>query len=221
MNAGLANLATLKAWLLPASMITSADYDAQILTIGLGIAWQLEASCNRNFGRLVGDTFEITADRDHVILPRYPIEAAPVIAIRETIAGGFVDQTYADFVVDHDLKAGLIQFGSWAGSSSTRLRFTYTGGYWWNQQEEDYTPPVTPTEEDPDLSVLPEGATAVPADLLLAWRMQCEFIWTQRDKLGLNIGEKQDTVLLGALSRIKLLDGVAEQLRPYVRYALT
>jgi hypothetical protein len=59
----------------------------------------------------------------------------------------------------------------------------------------------------------------VPADLLLAWQLQCEHVWAQRDKLGLGIGEEQKTE--SALARIALLSIVKDQLRPFIRYALS
>lgn len=212
MNAGLSNLSTLKAWLLPASMQASTDYDDQILAIGKGVVGAMEGYCNRSFQRVVGDTFEISGDRMHVVLPRYPVEAQPTIELREDLATGYVSQTYTDLVIDHLLSAGLIKFGAVASTSSSRLRFTYTGGYWWELLEP--TDGSYPTTQ-------PANSTAVPDDLLLAWRLQCEHVWTQRDKLGLTIGDKPDNVYSGALAKIKLLDGVIEILGNYRRFALT
>lgn len=212
MNAGLANLATLKAWLLPSSLTAGADYDTQIAAIGKGVALALERYCNRHFARTVNDIFECPADRLHVVLPRFPIEAAPTIDLRDDLTTGYVAQTYNDLVIDHNLAAGLIKFGAWAGASTSRLKFTYTGGLWWEQLE--------PADQGYP-TAQPTGSTAVPDDILLAWRLQCEFVWKQRDKLGLNIGEKVDNVFLGALSRIAIFEGVKEILRPHIRYAIT
>jgi hypothetical protein len=289
---GLSTLATLKAWLLPAGLVAGTDYDAQIAAIGNGVAGQLERHCNRLFLRTVGDTFECPADCYHVTLPRYPLEAVPTIEQRDSLADGFVAVTFNDLVQDYNLKAGLIKFSGLAGPDGSRLRFTYTGGYWpgpgatalpsrqsgrvaLTADAESLAivfdsafgaaPVVTLNIELPsggtiitavpsivtaagftaifgfpipaagyylswtavslaaaaDDSELPIGATAVPEDLLLAWRLQCEQVWTKRDKLGLNIGEKQDNVFQGALSRIGLLDGVVDMLHPYRRYSLT
>lgn len=212
MNAGLTNLAKLKAWLLPDSMTSGADYDEQILAIGKGVAAQLEQYCNRKFARAVGDIFETPGFCLHVVLPRYPLEAAPAIERRDDIATGYVAEVYNNIVVDHNLAAGLIKFGAWAGTASSRLRFTFTGGWFWEQLE-----PADvgyPTAQ-------PAGSTAVPDDVLLAWRLQCEQVWKQRDKLGLNLAEKPDNVFSGALARVALLDAVKETLRPHMRMTLS
>lgn len=210
MNAGLANLATLKAWLLPASMLAGSDYDDQIAAVGQGIAAQLQRRCNRLWARTVDDTFEVEANRLHVVLPRYPLEAAPTIEVRDDLSGGYVAQTYNDLVIDHNLNAGLIRFGSWAGSSTSRLRFTYTGGYWWEQLEPDHED--YPTSQ-------PTGSFAVPEDLLLGWRLQCEHVWQQRDKLGLAVSEKPTAT--PALAQIRIIPAVAELIVPFIRHTLT
>lgn len=210
MNAGLSNLATLKAWLLPESLLSGTDYDDQIAALGTGVAAQLQRHCNRLFPRAVADTFECPADVLHVILPRFPVEAAPTIELRDDLAAGYVAQTYNDLVADHNLAAGLIRFGAWAGASTSRLRFTYTGGYFFEQLEPDHV--SYPTSQ-------PAGSTAVPADLQLAWRLQCELVWKQRDKLGLNIAEKPSAEAI--LSSVELLPYVVQLLRPFVRHTLT
>ena len=218
MNAGLSNLGTLKAWLLPASL-TGTDYDAQVLGIGLGVAAQLERHCVRDFARTVGATHECDAARRSILVRRFPIEEVTDIDLRE--AGAAVDAWSEQSLgevdqIQHD--SGLIELAGPFGSWRDRLRITYTGGYWWNQQESAYTPPVTPTDEDPDLSVIPEGAKALPADLLLAWKLQCEHVWAQRDKLGTNIGAKPGSA--PSLALIELLPVVKEILRTYIRYDL-
>lgn len=210
MNAGLSNLATLKAWLLPAAMLEATDYDAQILAIGLGTAAQLEEFCNRKFARTVGDTFEASADRAHVVLPRFPVEVLTAVEQRDTSEDAWQD--IASRILTKDLPKGFIEFGADQGVYYSRLKFTFTGGFFWNQLEPD---------EDNYPTELPAGATAVPANLQLAWRLQCEWIWTKRDKLGLTIAEKTDNVFGGSLAKVVLLDGVKELLRPFVRYSLT
>ena len=212
MNAGLSNLSTLKSWLLPASLVAGTDYNAQITALGLGVADQLQRHCNRLFLRTVGDTFEISADRLHVVLPRFPLDAVPVIEQRDDLATGYVAQTFNDLVLDYNLAAGLITFAAMPGPDGSRLRFTYTGGYFFEALE--------PTDLGYPTAT-PGGSTAVPADLQLAWRLQCELVWKQRDKLGLNIAEKPNEVFMGSLSRVALLDAVKEMLAPYRRFVLT
>lgn len=211
-SVGLSNLYLLKTWLLPASLLTGTDYDAQISAIGKGVAGALEKHCNRLFARTASDTFECPANRLHVVLPRYPLDAVPTLEQRDNLTDGYVAVTLNDVVIDYNLKAGLFKFATMPGLDGSRLKFTYTGGYFFETLEPSAQGYPTAT---------PSGSTALPDDLLLAWRLQCEHVWTQRDKLGLNIGEKQENTFMGALSRVKLLDGVIELLRPYVRYSLT
>ena len=96
------------------------------------------------------------------------------------------------------------------GGEGSRLRFTYTGGYFWEQLE--------PTDEGYP-TARPDGAALVPDNLLIAWRLQCEFIWGQRDKLGLQIADKP--AIDGAVAKIRLLDSVRELLVPFTRFTLT
>lgn len=210
MNAGLSNLATLKGWLLAASLVDATDYDAQILAIGQGVALALEKYCNRKFGRAVGATFECTADRTHVVLDRYPVEALTTIEQRDTLAGGWSPLVINDVVENRADDRGLVYFNAPQGIYLSRLRFTYTGGFFFEQLEPADVGYPTAT---------PAGATALPADLLLAWKLQCEHVWTQRDKLGLQLAKEQSTP--AALAAIELLPVVKEHLRPFVRYALS
>lgn len=71
-------------------------------------------------------------------------------------------------------------------------------------------------------ATLPEGATALPADLKYAWLLQCEFIWKLRDKLGLSLAGGSDTTQLVSLTLAgaKLIPDVEEVLRRYTRYAV-
>ncbi len=221
MNAGLSNLATLKAWLLTEALVDGTDYDTQILAIGRGVAGLLESHCNRKFAREAEAVFEFSARNYQVIVDRYPIEAITKIEARGSIADGFIEQPDPNSIIfGLNEAAGMIDFGGRFGTERDRVRVTFRGGYWFNQQEADYEPPETPSEEDPDLSLLPEGAIALPDDLQLAWLLQCEHVWTQRDKLGTAIAEKPSQIYGGALAKIELLQVVREKLSPFIRYAM-
>lgn len=216
MNAGLSNLATLKAWLLPAAMVAGTDYDAQILTIGKGVATQLEKHCNRQFLRTVGATFECEADRLHVVLPRFPVEVITTIEQRDSLADGWVAQTINDLVENQDLEKGMLFFGAMPGFYPSRLRLTYTGGYWFDLLEPDAM--GYPTAQ-------PSGSAAVPPDLLHAWLLLSESVWKTHDKLGLAIAEKPGAgggALLGlSLPGLDIPSVVQKILQPYIRYTLT
>lgn len=219
MNAGLSNLASLKEWLLTESLRSSTDYDSQILLIGLGVAGLLEGHCNRKFARTVGALFEFPADIDRVVIDRAPIEQITKIEVRDPYGADWSDQGEVSAAIDYlNEDAGLVALTVPLGTSRGRGRITFTGGFWWNQQEPDYEAPDVPTEEDPDLSAQPEGSHAVPDELKLAWLIQCEHIWSQRDKLGLAISQapKSDAAIL----RVELLEIVKRKAQPFVRYAM-
>ncbi len=207
MNVGLSNLATLKAWLLPSGLVSGTDYDGQIAAIGKGVAGQMEKSCNRLFGRTVSDTFECSGDRAHVSLPRYPIETVTTVEVRTDIAAGFVAQTGA--ILNNALQAGLIYFGADIATHFDRLRITYTGGYFFETLE--------PTDMGYPTAT-PSGSFALPSDLLLAWKLQCEHVWGQRDKLGLAVGDKPTAT--PPLAQIELLPTVLATLSSFRRHAL-
>ena len=71
---------------------------------------------------------------------------------------------------------------------------------------------------------IPVGATARPADLYLAWLLQCEHVWKLRDKLGLSIAEQGGggEQLLGlSLAGMNLIPDVKLVLDTYTRRSLT
>lgn len=133
MDLGLGNLTQLKAHLLNEALRASSTYDAALAALGRGVAARFEGVCNRKFGRVVGETFETSADRDFVILPRYPLEEVTAVELRESLADGWVDQgTVEDILENINAAAGLVSLGSQLSALNTaRLRLTFTGGYWY------------------------------------------------------------------------------------------
>lgn len=209
----LGNLTQLKIFLLNESLRSDTQWDAALELLGKGVARRMQTFCNRVFERTADDEFEVSADRLHVALPRYPVEAAPTIELRDDLTTGYVAQTYNDLVVDHNLAAGLIRFAAEPGPSTSRLRFTYTGGLW--VPDDDAQTP----EDDSDL---PAGATLVPEDLRLAWSLQCQRTWSVRDNMGIDVsGERSVQFVSSTLAGLELVPEVKEMLRPFVRYALT
>lgn len=131
MNVGLGHLTELKAHLLNAALRASTEYDAAIAALGRGVAARFERHCNRNFLRVVGETWEGDAECRHVSLPRFPVEEVTAVELRETIKLGWVDQGAIDEVVEQlSAEAGIVNFGTYLGEWPTRLRLTYTGGFW-------------------------------------------------------------------------------------------
>lgn len=214
-NAGFANLATLKAHLLASAQRTSTAYDAPIAAIGLGAAAAIAQFCNRRFERLAADTEIIAADRVEFLLRRYPVEAVSKIELKLTEALGWEELVINDVVNTIDLESGIVHFAGRndVGPDYGQVRFTYTGGYWWEQVEPDAG--GYPTAQ-------PAGSSALPADLKLAWLLQCEAVWMARDKLGVSVltsGNSGDFVT-GTISNLDLIPMVKKMLQQYIRFNL-
>ena len=211
MNLGLGNLAILKAYLLPPSLVAATDYDVQIIAIGKGVAAHMEQFCNRKFGRVVGETFAVNADRKSLVTERYPIETVTKIEIRDDLATGWVDQGAVNQVLFNIREeAGMLQFAGYLGASFSRLRVTYTGGYFFETAEpiDGGYPTATPV-----------GSTPLPDELRLAWLQQCSHVWRQTDKLGTTIAEKPATG--SPLLDLKWLPDVEDIILNFRRYAIT
>lgn len=292
----LGTLSELKTHLLPEDLRADTRWDGVLTSLGRGVAERLQRACNRRFAYVVDDVFEFSADRGHVVLPRYPVVAVSKIEIRSSPTAAWQELT--DVIQTANLDAGFLLFGADLGTHYDRVRITYTGGYWfdasadgspgnvrsWQQGSvalsvNDESQAVTFSSafaEIPlvDVSIAPPaggllitaaaseittegftallgfpipasgytlqwkaststalevasgspptGSTARPADLYLAWLLQCEFVWKLRDKLGLGLaGDKADSTQLVSLSLagLKLVPDVEETCRAYRRFA--
>lgn len=208
MNAGFSSLAKLKEQLLAEALRASTKYDAALLAIGTGVAAQFEKYCNRKFLRTEDATFTCSADRDHVFLDRYPIESVDTAELKSDQTTGWETQT--DFILNRDDACGKVFWGYQPAPHYAQLRFTFTGGFWWDV-----------TEEGND--TLPDGATTLPDDLKLAWILQCRIVWQAIDKLGKDIistGSSSQFVT-GTMASLALNDQVKEILNGYRRFQLT
>lgn len=208
MNAGFSNLATLKAHLLGEALRASTEFNDVILALGLGTAALIENHCNRKFARTIDGTDILPADRIHFLLSRYPVESVTAIAVKFSEAGGWFAQSVNEFAKSIDLRSGIVYQGDGpdAGDYSTQVRFTYTGGFFWEQSE-----PADvgyPTAQ-------PEGSTALPHDVRLAWLLQCQDTWQRRDRLGAEIA--QSGAMNPALAQSELLPLAKSILRPFIR----
>jgi hypothetical protein len=214
MNAGLSNLATLKAWLLPAGMQAATDYDVKLGLLGTGILGQFEKHCNRRFLRVENEIEMLPADRTKHVVARYPIETVAKVEVQQTMVDGWAELSNSGLVVNRLDSAGIIYFYGQQGWQRGMMRITYTGGYWFEPLEPDDE--GYPTDQ-------PAGAALVPDDLRLAWLLQCEHIWRIGDKLGLAIGEKpeqQRAIRSGAGGVVELADEVRDKLSGFIRYQL-
>jgi hypothetical protein len=207
MNAGLGSLAVLKAQLLADALRAGTRYDASLLSIGRGVALAFDGYCDRKLSRVEDEILVCTADRIQVYAERYPIESVSTVELKTDTTSGWVTQTGLIQNLNED--SGLIYWGSLVAEAYCQLRFTYTGGYWFDE-----------TEESSDS--LPVGATALPYDIQHAWFLQCRATWSAVDKTGKDIvttgGASQ--FVTGSLSEIKLLPQVTDILRRYQRYQM-
>lgn len=204
MNAGLSNLRTLKRHLLAERLRPELTWDSEIAAIGLGVAASMERYCNRVFERAAGITWSTSSlGRTAFVLPRYPIEAVTAVDLRTSYSDAWESQTLSDLILQVDESAGLVIFNEALGWNGSVVRFTFTGGYWWD------------TTEDSS-GTLPSGATALPADLQHAWLLQCAEVWSRRDNLGTGLVKAPSAS--AKLSEYDIIPAVAGVLRSYIRH---
>jgi hypothetical protein len=192
MNAGLSNLDTLRKHLLATTLVAEPRFDLVITDIGLGTASQFENFCNRQFARTIGAQAVFQADRSSFILPCYPLEAVTAVDAKQADADDWVAQDLS-VIRSTSLASGVVYLPNEvdAGRFWSEIRFTYTGGFWWEMLEpEDVGYP----------SAMPAGAKPLPLDLKLAWLLQCREVWNKIDKLGGGLVDKPDAqTALGSL----------------------
>jgi|SRR5581483_3445743 len=176
MDLGLGNLSELKSQILAASLRGDTNYDTVIAAIGLGVAAQFDKYCNRRLGRVAGDFDQFRADRRHYYLKRYPVESIASAQRQDTLTDGWQTLAVSDLIQQWNLEIGYISFIALQGYEFSQLLITYTGGFWYDTTENGS-------------GVMPGTATLVPADIKLAWYLQCQNVWRQWDKLGNQIAE--------------------------------
>lgn len=208
MNVGFSNKASLKAVLLPEAMRARTDWDDGIAAIGLGVAAAFEQFCTRRFDWLEDAKFVTSADRSYLTLSRYPVYEVTTIKQRDDLATGFVELPITT-ILNLNEESGFLDFGAPLGSHNSLIEITYTGGYFWEQLEPD-------DGEYP--TALPDGATALPADLLHAWQVQCEATAIQMDLLN-GGAARRATDQSPRLADLELTPGVIEMLNPYRRFS--
>ncbi len=211
MNAGLSNFDTLKKHLLAGSTAkTDTRFDTAIQAIGLGTAAAIENFCQRKFFRSGADTQIIGADRCQFLLSRFPLETVTAVDLKLSEADGWEPVDLAD-IQTIDLKNGIVYFPDTAdlGPYYGQVRITFAGGYWWETAEPD---------DDSYPTAPPAGSNALPSDLQLAWLMQCEVIWSKRDKLGSGLVDDPDAK--SKISTLELSPLVKQMLGQFVRYNL-
>jgi len=208
MNAGLSNLATLKRRLLAESLRGREDWDDALVQLGRGLAGSFERYCNRLLERVVDGTDVFIASNSHWFVRRCPLETVSKIELRYDYATGWQEQplTALSNVTE---TSGFVNFGQPIGDHTGLIRLTYTGGYWWDSEESGATS-------------RPSAAAGLPDNLLEAWLLQAETIWSARDKIGSAIASvgSGSQFVSGTLPALDLIPLVRTMLQPFVRYQL-
>jgi hypothetical protein len=210
MNCGLSNLDTLRKHLLATSLGAETKFDPVLRAIGLAVNGMFETFCNRKFAWSTEAQITFTADREHFVLPRYPIAEVASVSLRETNAEEW--EVLADEPLLTDEASGIIRFNSKLGNERALVKVVWSGGYWFETKEPD----------EPDFpSEMPAGATALEDDIRGAFLLQCEQVWQTHDADGTTIiGTGAGQFLNTKLSTLDLVPLVKQMLQGKIRYAL-
>lgn len=196
LNAGYSNLEYLKRQIFPDVMEDDVEWDEDLKRIALAVAVQFGRYCNRAFDRVEDAVHEESANRGGIVLHHYPVESTS--HVQRVCADGADDLPDAIAVIG--LKSGIVEFNYIIGTYKERIRMTYTGGYWLD-----------------DGTVMPDGATPLPADILNAFVMQVQAVVKATDVLR-NVSVKAEDEVM-ELAALKLLPIVEQTLEPYRRFA--
>lgn len=219
MDCGLTNLYELKNALLAQSIGGLTQFDRALQLIGLGVRGAFENFCNRRLAYATNDTVDITGNRPHYYVPRFPISGVTSIQMRYFQSDDWTDITSQPISVAY--ANGFISFGYTLGREPLRVLVTWSGGFWYETLEPDDPnyPSQKPAISDP--VALRNGAVIadLPDDLRAAFLWQCEAIWAARDKLGVGISDKPNEQ--SKIDRIELAPLVKQVLNQYIRYQLS
>ena len=226
MDLGLGNLATVKAYVLPAS-IEDTQWDSVLASIALGVAKRFEAYCNRKFSRVVNDISRFPGNRSHYYLERYPFETISAMTMRAVASDPWTDVLSA--IVQQDERIGLIDMYVILADEMSLIQVTYTGGFWYETREpadEGYPTaqpggqfnPVTSPNGSWGLLDPTYGAVA----LQQAWLSQILHEFELKDRLlptGL-VGEGQKSRTNWRLDQSVLLPEVENAIAQFRRYQM-
>jgi hypothetical protein len=217
MNCGLSNLATLKAFVLSASLQSNTSYDVKLAAIGNMVAALFNQYCNRQFQWGVGVTDIFTGDR-----PQWYVNASPIATNNDaTLSPQITSVNMRYFLTDAwtsitgeplqcDPSKGLISFGYTLGRAPLQVQVIYNGGYFYETKES--TAGGYPTAQ-------PAGSTALPLDLQGAFLLQVAEVWKKIDRLGSEItGDSNER---GKFQGLDLVPLVKQMLNTYVRYQMS
>lgn len=204
MNAGFSNLATLKAHVLGNGLTAQTQFDTKLRNLGLGLAGLIETHCGRLFDYKSSTTDNFSADHLSWVTVRYPIGTVASVEVGQGYPRVWEPAT--SLIASVDEAAGLLQFKSLPGDHQARVRVAYSGGYWWDVNEDNSGTP-------------PEGIPTLPADIVQAWLIQCGDVWDKMDKHGLGNTAQPDQFVQPA--KLELLPIVKQMLHRHRRMQLS
>ena len=213
-DCGLGTLGELKRFLLNAGISDDDTFSEALLVIGRGVAATFDNFTGRTLKRAENALETISSTRRNLAFRHSPVESVSKLELKYGEADGYVDITsiLARCLLDNEKGMLAIEDDAWIYSTTPVVRHrvgmyraTVTGGYWYD-----------PT--DNNNGVKPDGAAVLPNDLKMAWKMQVQHIWVNRDNLGISYapsGEvKNDS--RRQMEKITLLPMVAATLANYV-----
>ncbi len=182
-------------------MRARTDFDAQVTGFGNGVLAMMENHCNRRFTRVEGETYQDSANNIVFSVPRFPIETVTSATLQTDVP---TDVT--DTISRTDKRAGLVSFFTPPGWQYDTVVIEYTGGFWWDASEDQS-------------GSLPEGANALPADLLAAFNLQMKAVCEAQDLFGLQAAGGDDKAKSSKSLGLDLIPAVRSILNNYRRFA--
>lgn len=207
MNAGLSNLAKLKAAVLPPTLRGNrTDFDGDLVRHGLSVAQMIEGYCGRKLAYEAAAVQAFEAGNVVYSLERYPLVGIASVELQAGYEAAWQD--VSDRLAKVDNASGILLFRSPPATALDTLQVEYAGGYWWDITEDD-------------TGSKPAGATELPMALFNALALQVQAIIQATDLLGTgaapsSLGDKPEKK---PLPQVELLTGVKQILNPYRRFA--
>ena len=200
----------LKGQLLAASLRSDTNYDAVITGIGLGVANLFDQLLQPDVLPDCQETGGLFGGPAALVSRRYPVEVITGNEKKDDETDGFVASPLppdgSSLIQQTQLDQGYIMFIAVQGYYFSRIRITYTGGFWFDTTEDNS-------------GVLPNAATLLPAAVKAAWYVQCQEVWNRLDRLGAQIAQNPEKQT--ALDKLELAPFVKQLLGPFKRMQIT
>jgi hypothetical protein len=201
LSAGFATTTYLRSRLMPDEASGETEWDAAVAALGNSVAAKFDRHCNRAFARAVNHVDRFSARAAAWVLTRFPVETITTVELLD--ADGTAEPIAAgDWWIDG--APGLLETDFIAGNERQKIRIVYTGGYWLDPR---------------DGTVMPVGATPLPADVLEAWVLQCQHDAETRGLFHAVSFRRQADESAPKTIDAGLLEATIQTLRPFRRFA--